>query len=116
MDINEKKKDLETAKDRRHALLRKLNGIESAIHSMEQALADELCPFKEGDKVVNDAGEIVFVGTVRFNGFFPGKFHVPYKFKIRKMKGDGTPYMTEMYSYCRATEYKLFSEENAPTG
>jgi hypothetical protein len=111
MDIDEKKKTLATASDERHRLLRKLSGIESEIHYIGQAIAHELCPFKEGDKVVSDMGEIVFVGEVRFNGFYSGKFHVPYKFKIRKMKGDGSPYAMETYSSCRAQDYKLFVED-----
>jgi hypothetical protein len=82
-------------------------------HELEHEVALELCPFTEGQKVVDTiGGEQFFVGTIRHRNIEKWSPE-GYTFKVRKIKGDGTPYVTEQGIWgSDVTDYEAVVENN----
>tara|TARA_R110000851_G_scaffold292562_1_gene447101 strand:+ start:145 stop:495 length:351 start_codon:yes stop_codon:yes gene_type:complete len=88
------------------------NNTRSKQRELEHEVALELCPFTEGQKVVDTiGGEQFFVGTIRFSSI---RDYRPdgYSFKVRKIKKDGMPYIDEQGIWGSApTDYEAVVEE-----
>jgi len=57
------------------------------ITKTKQEIADHLCPFKVGERVVNNQGEREIVDSIRYSVWGCG-----YNLKTFKIKKDGQPY------------------------
>ncbi len=88
MDIDKLKQDIEIAE----------SGIrvsERFIYDTKQSIAEHLCPFKVGDKVISSTGEREVVASIKYKPWGIG-----YSFNIFRVKKDGTPYKLSQHAYC----------------
>ena len=98
MNIEELKKEIELREN-------KIIEEEEAIDKIKQSIADYLCPFVVGEKVVNEDGKIVAIESIKYSRWAL----CGYNGSIRKFKKDGTPYMYPSDCY-RIDEYKKHIE------
>ena len=68
---------------------------EKFVRETKQNIAEFLCPFKVGERVLDNDGVAVIINSVSFCTY--GKLN--YEFDIKKLKKDGTPYIYKSYAY-----------------
>ena len=79
---------------------------EEFIKKTKQSIADYLCPFVVGQKIIDKSGEIVAVHEVRFCGWSRSGYDI----RIKKFKKDGQPRMYPSDCY-NVGDYKLVDSE-----
>jgi hypothetical protein len=87
MNIDKLKQDIEIAES-------DIRISESFIYDTRQSIAEHLCPFKVGDKVISGTGEREIVADISYK-----KWGVGYSFNIFRVKKDGAPYKQSQYAY-----------------
>jgi len=83
---------------------------QASLEYLQQALAEQLCPFKVGDLVVSPRGKRQIVAEIQHANYGKG-----YEIRVFNIKKDGKPFKNPTYSdYCFSGEgqYKKV-EENA---
>jgi hypothetical protein len=103
MNIEEKKEQREILVKQSRELMDKHRGVRDAINKVEQSIAEELCPFKTGDRIETSAGGECFVADISYRSYGNPFYH----FTIRKIKKDGTPYAETSRTYLNPTDYML---------
>ena len=88
MDIDKLKHDIEIAES-------DIRISERFIYDTKQSIAEYLCPFKVGDKVISSTGECEVVASIKYKSW--GK--KGYRFKVFRIKKDGTPYKQSQHAY-----------------
>lgn len=61
------------------------------INLIGQKIAEFLCPFVVGERVLNAEGKIEIIHSILYTGA-PNKYNSGYNFKVKRIKKDGTPY------------------------
>ena len=103
MNIEEKKEQREILVKQARELMDKHRGVRDAISMVEQSIAEELCPFKTGDRIKSSTGDECFVADILYRSY-GNPF---YRFTIRKIKKDGSPYSNTSHLYRNPTDYTL---------
>ena len=88
MDIVEAKRQIQISKD-----VIKLNA--GIIKGFEQEIAEYLCPFIVGEKVLDGKGVHHIVASISYYGYGRG-----YDIKVFKIRNNGTPYKESSYPGC----------------
>ena len=65
------------------------------VRETEQNIADFLCPFKTGERVLDNKGVAVIINSVSFCSYSKSR----YEFDIKKIKKDGTPFRYRSHAY-----------------
>jgi hypothetical protein len=112
MNIEQKLEQIARLDARCTELRKQENETRDLQRVYEHEVALELCPFTEGQKVVDTiGGEQFFVGTIRYQTITKWRTE-GYTFKVRKIKKDGTPYIDEQGIWgSGATDYKAVAEK-----
>ena len=98
MNVEALKKEIELRED-------KIIEEEAAIDKIKQSIADYLCPFVVGEKIVYEEGKIATIESIKYSNWAL----CGYNGSIRKIKKDGTPY--KYPNDCYALEdYKKYIE------
>jgi hypothetical protein len=84
-----------------------ISKAQAYIRKAEQEIAEYLCPFKVGDKVLSAQGELEIVASIA-----PRRFGTRYEFKIYKIKKSGEPYKISQHVYPQEG-YKLAQLEES---
>jgi len=82
----------------------------AALSKLQQALAEQLCPFKVGDLVISPRGNRQIVAEIQHADYGKG-----YNFTVFNFKKDGTPYKNANHAdffFDNGQQYKKV-EENA---
>ena len=87
MDIDKLKHDIEIAES-------DVRISERFIYDTKQSIAEYLCPFKVGDKVISGTGEREIVADISYK-----KWGTGYSFNIFRVKKDGAPYKQSQYAW-----------------
>ena len=87
MDIDKLKHDIEIAES-------DVRISERFIYDTKQSIAEYLCPFKVGDKVISSTGEREVVACIRYKPWGIG-----YSFNIFRVKKNGAPYKQSQSAY-----------------
>ena len=66
------------------------------IRNEKQKIAEYLCPFQVGQRVLNKDGKEEVIACIKYQGYGKG-----YEFKIFKIKKNGEPYKEPNYAYCQ---------------
>lgn len=74
--------------------------LKGEVRVRRQLLAEHLCPFKAGQRVLSSKGEEHEIANISSTAYPPF-----YKFSIYKIKKDGSAYANSQYAY-RMTDYK----------
>ena len=69
-----------------------------------QLIADYLCPFKVGEKVIDDDGLVAVIHEISYS-----RWSNNYNFSIKKIKKDGSLYKYPTQCY-RTEQYKKYIE------
>ena len=77
-------KEIELIKSYRDSI----KGYQLAVKETEQKVADFLCPFKVGDRVLNGNGEVEIIDVVYFS-----EWSKDYGFAVKRIRKDGQPYV-----------------------
>ena len=64
------------------------------IRKTEQEIAEYLCPFSVGDRVISPEGTHQVIASIGYSGYGCG-----YSFKVFKIKKDGVPYKDSCHAY-----------------
>ena len=64
----------------------------------QQLVAETLCPFSVGERVLNGNGEEEVIAIISWSGV-PGDFNVGYSFGVKKIKKNGEVYKDKSYAY-----------------
>lgn len=86
--------NIELLQDEIKAANKLISEQKAFVNKTKQEIADYLCPFKAGDKVINSRGEPEIIGSITYTEYGAG-----YSFKIFKIKKDGSPYKYTSYAY-----------------
>lgn len=86
-------------------LLEEIKQHEATIRTHQEKLAkkrqkaaEQLCPFKVGDRVINGEGKEEIIHAIRWAGN-PCAYSKGYSFSIKKIKNNGEPYKDKSYAY-----------------
>ena len=64
------------------------------VRQAQQEIADYLCPFDVGDKVISQKGEKAIIASISYRGWDGG-----YSFRVFKIKKNGEPYKDSQQAY-----------------
>lgn len=73
--------------------------LKGEVRVRRQLLAEHFCPFTVGQRVLSSKGEEHEIASISSTAYPPF-----YKFKICKIKKDGSAYVNSQYAY-RFTDY-----------
>ena len=65
------------------------------IRNTEQEIAEYVCPFSVGERVVSPKGDEQIICSISYCGWS----HRPYDFKIFKIKKNGEPFVNSSYAF-----------------
>ena len=86
--------DIDAIKEEIKAKEQEISRLKSYIRSARQEIAEDLCPFKVGDRVINRFGGEEEIASIHYRDYGIG-----YCFKVYKIKKNGEPYQCSCEVY-----------------
>jgi hypothetical protein len=93
--------NVELLKEEIKAKNKQINEMRNYIRHAHQSIAEYLCPFKVGDRVMSPKGERQAIASISHQPYGD-----EYSFKVFKIKTNGELYKNSQYVYCSSL-YKL---------
>lgn len=79
--------DIELLKEEIRSANEVINKKRDYIQQTQREIAEYLCPFEVGDRVISGDGEEAEIASISYKAYSPG-----YTFTVFKIKKDGSPY------------------------